>query len=85
MRLDQPHVGQNLEDHLGINYTYRMKVPTLNDELRPWWGKLKVGLQYILFRSGPLSLSINHGGGFFKTNPSYAQPNMQLYFQASRP
>ncbi len=59
-----------------------MKVPTLNDELRPWWGKLKVGLQYILFRSGPLSLSINHGGGFFKTNPSYAQPNMQLYFQA---
>jgi choline dehydrogenase len=82
LRHDNPHVGQNLEDHLGINYTFRMKTPTLNDELRPWWGKLKVGLQYILFRSGPLSLSINHGGGFFKTNPSYAQPNMQLYFQA---
>lgn len=82
VRIDQPNVGENLEDHLGINYTYRMKVPTLNDELRPWWGKLKVGLQFILFRSGPLSLSINHGGGFFKTNPSYDRPNMQLYFQA---
>ncbi|MBL8789653.1 MAG: GMC family oxidoreductase N-terminal domain-containing protein, partial [Rhizobiales bacterium] len=82
VRLDQPNVGENLEDHLGINYTYRMKVPTLNDELRPWWGKLRVGLQYVLFRSGPLSLSINHGGGFFRTNPSYARPNMQLYFQA---
>lgn len=76
------HVGENLEDHLGLNYTYRMKVPTLNDELRPWWGKLKAGLQYLLLRSGPLSLSINHGGGFFKTDPAYSRPNMQLYMQA---
>lgn len=82
VRVANANVGQNLEDHVGINYTYRMKVPTLNDELRPWWGKLKVGLQYILFRTGPLSLSINHGGGFFRTNPAYVQPNMQLYFQA---
>jgi len=79
---ENPNVGHNLEDHVGINYTYNMKVPTLNDELRTWWGKLRVGLQYILFRAGPLSLSINHGGGFFKTNQSYARPNMQLYFQA---
>ncbi len=76
------HVGENLEDHLGLNYTYRMKVPTLNDELRPWWGKLKAGLQYLLLRSGPLSLSINHGGGFFRTDPNYSRPNMQLYMQA---
>jgi choline dehydrogenase len=76
------HVGENLEDHLGLNYTYRMKVPTLNDELRPWWGKLKAGLQYLLLRSGPLSLSINHGGGFFRTDPSHRRPNMQLYMQA---
>ncbi len=75
-------VGQNLEDHVGINYTYRMKVPTLNDTLRPWWGKVKVGLQYLLTRTGPLSLSINHGGGFFKTDPSQPRPNMQLYMQA---
>jgi choline dehydrogenase len=75
-------VGQNLEDHVGINYTYRMKVPTLNDTLRPWWGKLQVGLQYLLARSGPLALSINHGGGFFKTDPSQPRPNMQLYMQA---
>ncbi len=76
------HVGQNLEDHVGLNYTYRMKVPTLNDELRPWHGKLKAGLQYLLFRTGPLSLSINHGGGFFKTSPDLPRPNMQLYMQA---
>jgi choline dehydrogenase len=76
------NVGQNLEDHVGLNYTYRMKVPTLNDALRPWHGKLKAGLQYLLFRTGPLSLSINHGGGFFRTSPDLPRPNMQLYMQA---
>jgi choline dehydrogenase len=82
VRVDNANVGQNLEDHVGINYTYRMRVPTLNDVLRPWHGKLKVGLQYLLFGTGPLSLSINHGGGFFKTDPVMARPNMQLYMQA---
>jgi choline dehydrogenase len=82
VRMDNAHVGQNLEDHVGLNYTFRMKVPTLNDELRPWWGKLKVGLQYLLLRQGPLSLSINHGGGFFRTSPQHSRPNMQLYMQA---
>jgi choline dehydrogenase len=76
------HVGHNLKDHLGLNYTYKLNVPTLNDVLRPWWGKLLVGLQYILFRSGPLSISINQGGGFFKSSPARARPNMQLYYQA---
>ena len=76
------NVGARMQDHHGINYTWRMNVPTLNDELRPWWGKLKAGLQYILTRRGPLSLSINQGGGFFRTHPEMTRPNMQLYMQA---
>ncbi|BCG78793.1 GMC family oxidoreductase [Mesorhizobium sp. 113-3-3] len=76
------NVGANLQDHVGINYTFKGKVPTLNQILRPWWGKLLVGMQYILTRSGPLSLSMNHGGGFFRTDPAFSRPNMQLYFQA---
>ncbi|QPC91324.1 GMC family oxidoreductase [Mesorhizobium sp. INR15] len=76
------NVGANLQDHVGINYTFKGKVPTLNQILRPWWGKLLVGMQYILTRSGPLSLSMNHGGGFFRTDPTATRPNMQLYFQA---
>ena len=76
------NVGAHLQDHVGINYTFRMNVPTLNDELRPWWGKLRVGLKYLLTMSGPLSLSINHGGGFFCTSAKHKRPNMQLYMQA---
>lgn len=79
---DSVQVGRNLNDHQGINYTWRMKVPTYNDVLRPWWGKLRVGMQYFLNGIGPLAKSINHAGGFFRTDPSLPRPNMQLYFQA---
>jgi choline dehydrogenase len=76
------NVGANLQDHVGINYTFKGRLPTLNQILRPWWGKLLVGMQYILTRSGPLSLSMNNAGGFFRTDPAALRPNMQLYFQA---
>jgi choline dehydrogenase len=80
--LDNANVGDHLNDHQGINYTWRMKVPTYNDILRPWWGKMLVGMQYFLTGAGPLAKSINHGGGFFRTRPDLDRPNMQLYFQA---
>ncbi len=48
---DLPAVGHHLQDHLGINYVYRAKVPTLNEELRPWWGKVLAGLKFFLFKS----------------------------------
>ena len=76
------NVGANLQDHIGINYTFKGREPTLNQILRPWWGKLAVGMKYLLLRSGPLSLSMNNAGGFFRTRPDMARPNMQLYFQA---
>ena len=77
-----PNVGANLQDHIGINYTFKGRTATLNQILRPWWGKALVGAQYLLLRSGPLSLSMNNAGGFFRTDPALPRPNMQLYFQA---
>lgn len=76
------NVGRNLQDHIGINYTFKGREATLNQVLRPWWGKLWVGAQYLLLRSGPLSLSMNNAGGFFRTDSAHDRPNMQLYFQA---
>ena len=79
---ENANVGDHLSDHQGLNYTWAMNVPTYNDALRPWWGKLRAGMQYVLMRSGPLAKSINHAGGFFRSSPDLARPNMQLYFQA---
>lgn len=73
-------VGWNLQDHLGMDYLYRSRVPTLNNLLYPWWGKLLQGMRYVLTRRGPLSLSVNQAGGFVKSNTDAKRPNMQLYF-----
>lgn len=77
---DLPGVGRNLQDHLGLDYLYRSRVPTLNQQLGPLYGKLWHGLRYVLARRGPLSLGVNQGGGFFRTRPELARPNMQLFF-----
>ncbi len=82
LRQANPNVGAHLQDHQGINYTWKAKTRTLNQVLRPWWGKTMVGAQYLLLRSGPLSMSMNQGGGFFRTDKNQLRPNMQLYFQA---
>lgn len=73
-------VGQNLQDHLGIDFLYRSKVPTLNDQLHSWQGKLWQGLRYVLTRGGPLSLGVNQGGGFIRSRAGLSRPNMQLFF-----
>jgi choline dehydrogenase len=78
--VDAPAVGRNLQDHLDCCYYYRSRLPTLNDQLYPWWGKILAGIQYLLFRNGMLSLSINQAGGFIKSHPSRPRPNMQTYF-----
>jgi len=77
---DAPAVGQHLQDHLGIDYLYRARVPTLNNQLHPWWGKAWHGARYLLTRRGPLSLGVNQAGGFFRTRPDLTRPNIQLYF-----
>ena len=74
------HVGKNLQDHLGSDIYYRAHVPTLNQELNPMFGKLRAGLKYILTRKGPLSLSLNQGGGFIQLDPNASGPDLQLYF-----
>ena len=73
-------VGRNLQDHLGINYVYRSRVPTLNNALHPLSGKIKAGIEYLLTRGGPLSMSVNQGGGFIRSSPDRAAPDLQLYF-----
>jgi choline dehydrogenase len=75
------NAGAHLQDHVGLNYTWKAKVPTLNEVLRPWWGKLRVGVQYLLTRGGPLSLSINQAGGFLRSDTNRDRPNIQLYMQ----
>ena len=76
---DNANVGGNLQDHLGINYYYKATEPTLNSMLSPWWGKLFQGMRYVLFRRGPLGLSVNQCGGFVRSRAGLDRPDQQLY------
>lgn len=80
MVVDAKAVGGNLQDHLAVSYFYKTRVPTLNDELRPLWGKIKAALRYAWDRGGPLSMSVNQGGGFVRSAPEAPRVNLQLYF-----
>lgn len=80
MTSHSPAVGQNLQDHLAVSFYYKSKVKTLNDELRSLTGQTIAGLKYLLNQSGPLSMSVNQAGGFFKGNQEQKMPNIQLYF-----
>ena len=77
-----PGVGRNLQDHVDYCLYYRATVPTLNNLLAPWWRKLLLGAQYLVFRNGLLSLSVNQAGGFVRGSPARTRPNLQLYFNA---
>lgn len=75
-----PQVGERLQDHVCTSYYYKTKVPSLNESFNSLLGQAWMGLQYVLTRSGPLALSVNQTGGFFKSDPTLAAPNLQLYF-----
>ena len=77
---DSPNVGENLQDHMGASIYYKSKVPTLNQTLGSIWGKFNVGINYVLRRKGPLSLSVNQGGGFVKVQSFSKSPDTQIYF-----
>ncbi|UTW11863.1 GMC family oxidoreductase [Marinobacterium rhizophilum] len=80
VRRHLPAVGQNLQDHLCVSYYYRANMKTLNDEFLSYWGQAKAGIQYLINRTGPLSMSVNQAGGFFRGDDNEPLPNIQLYF-----
>jgi choline dehydrogenase len=77
---DMPDVGRHLQDHIGVDFTLAVNRPSLNQKLRPFLGKLMVGLEYFFYRSGPLAMSLNQAGGFIKSDESLGSPDLQLYF-----
>ena len=73
-------VGANFQDHPQARLVYRCTRPiTINDDLLSWWRKMKLGLRYILFRKGPLTVSAGYAGGFFRTRPELKTPDVQTH------
>jgi choline dehydrogenase len=76
-----PGVGKNLQDHLQVRLIYKCTKPiTTNDDLRSLRRKMKIGLQWALFRSGPLGVGIQLGGMFTRALPTSRTPDIQFHF-----
>lgn len=74
-----PGVGKNLQDHVGLNVAWEMRGRSINSDLKGI-GPLKVGLEYLLKKSGPLSAAISNAQVMARTGPGLSQPDIQIAF-----
>ncbi|MFV0409226.1 MAG: GMC family oxidoreductase, partial [Paracoccus sp. (in: a-proteobacteria)] len=79
---NMPGVGENLQDHLQIRAVYKVEnVQTLNTLASSMFGKAKIGLEYVLKRSGPMSMSPSQLGAFTRSDPSRPYANLEYHVQ----
>jgi choline dehydrogenase len=80
--VDAPGVGANLQDHLQLRSVYKIAgAPTLNVTAASIYGKTKIGLEYLLKRSGPMSMAPSQLGAFTRSSPRFAWPNLEYHVQ----
>jgi choline dehydrogenase len=81
-RLDHPGVGENLQDHLQIRAVFGVEgVRTLNTMANSLVGKALIGLEYLLLRSGPMSMAPSQLGAFTRSSDRHRWPNVQYHVQ----
>ena len=79
---DAPGVGANLQDHLQIRTVFKVNgVPTLNTLASSAWGKARIGLEYLLKRTGPMSMAPSQLGAFTRSDASHEHPNLEYHVQ----
>ncbi len=79
---DLPGVGENLHDHLQIRMQYKVHgVRTLNERANSLFGKAAMGLEYLLFKTGPLTMPPSQLGAFGKSDPSQPTANIEWHVQ----
>jgi choline dehydrogenase-like flavoprotein len=79
---DIAQIGANLQDHLQLRCAWRLQgAVTLNTLAGSIWGKAKIGLEYALKRSGPMSMSPSQLGAFSKSRPDLATADLEYHVQ----
>ncbi|WP_136419254.1 GMC family oxidoreductase N-terminal domain-containing protein [Herbaspirillum sp. ST 5-3] len=80
--LDLPGVGENLQDHLQLRMAFKIQgVKTLNTMANSLFGKMQIGMQYAISRSGPMSMAPSQLGAFTRSDPSQPSANLEYHVQ----
>ncbi len=79
---DLPGVGENLQDHLQLRMVYKVNgIKTLNTKANSLFGKIMIGLEYLLKRSGPMSMAPSQLGAFAYSSPNHKSANVEYHVQ----
>jgi choline dehydrogenase len=76
-----PGVGENLHDHLQIRMMWKVNGKTLNERANSWMGKAGMALEYLLFKTGPLTMPPSQLGAFAKSDPAESTPDIEWHVQ----
>ena len=80
--IELPGVGENLQDHLQMRLVFKVKnTKTLNLRANSLFGKIGMGLEYFLFKRGPMTMAPSQLGGFAKSDKNKETPNLQYHIQ----
>jgi choline dehydrogenase-like flavoprotein len=80
--LDRPGVGQNLHDHLQLRMIYKVTgIRTLNEVYQSLVQRGWMGVNYALFRRGPLTMAPSQLGAFTRSDPAQDRANLQYHIQ----
>ena len=80
--VDSQGVGHGLQDHLQIRTIYKVQnTVTLNQRVNSLWGKAMMGLEYLFFKTGPLTMPPSQLGAFAKSDENQPSANIEWHVQ----
>jgi choline dehydrogenase len=75
-------VGKNLQDHLQLRTVFRIEgIKTLNQQANSLWGKVMMGLEYLLYKRGPLTMAPSQLGLFARSDETVETPDLEFHVQ----
>jgi len=79
---DLPGVGENLQDHLQIRTVYKVSnCKTVNTLYKNIFSRMKMALEYVLFRTGPMTMPPSTLGAFAKSDETQTSANLEWHVQ----
>lgn len=76
---DLPGVGSNLQDHLDLFVIAECTGDHTYDGVAKLHRTIWAGLEYVLFRTGPVASSLFETGGFWYADPDARSPDIQFH------
>ena len=76
---DLPGVGRNFQDHMDVYLAASSSKPISYNGHDRWNRAILHGIQYLLYKTGPVTASVCEAGCFLKSSPEVRSPDIQIH------